>query len=388
MIEKIYYTKHNLTQNIDCSLNPPSVFDGSYAECDFYSADKRKWQSAPYITKSANGNLYATFSGDNYGGDEQPNNYNVILKSCDNGKTWKTVTVIDHMDSVRLHEPILWRDANNRIWHFWAQSYNWWDGRGGVWSMYLADEENNIWSEPKRLCNGVMATAPITLKNKKIMLPVSIWKCFPSEYHRLPELEKSSVYISEDNLESVLLAGSANEPNTTFDENAIVERSDGSIYMIMRTSDAITYSISEDEGKTWSECKPVMKHASARSYLSALGNGKYLLVTNNNPKERSHMTAFLSEDECMTWTPKLLLDEKCSVSYPGGCVDENDRVYVAYDYNRYNDEEVFFATFTTEELTQGKITHPDSGLQNLIEKGKNGKSSSSKVFEDGSNQEI
>ena len=77
----------------------PNIFGEEAAEADCYSARMRKWQSAPSICKAGN-DLFCCFSGDNFGGDEQPNNYNVIMRSTDNGETWKTVCVIDHMDSV------------------------------------------------------------------------------------------------------------------------------------------------------------------------------------------------------------------------------------------------------------------------------------------------
>ena len=49
--------------------------------------------------------------------------------------------IIDHPDSVRLHEPILWIAPDGALWHFWAQSYNWWDGRAGVWAMRCENPE-------------------------------------------------------------------------------------------------------------------------------------------------------------------------------------------------------------------------------------------------------
>ena len=102
----------------------------------------------------------------------------------------------------------------------------------------LSDDGFVKWTSPKRLCDGVMATPPITLTNGDIMLPVSIWKFLKPEdsemiRHSFPYWGNSGVYVSSDKLETVRYVGGADEPDTTFDENAIVERADGSLYMIM-----------------------------------------------------------------------------------------------------------------------------------------------------------
>ena len=126
-----------------------------------------------------------------------------------------------------------------------------------------------------------------------------------------------------------------------------------------------------------------MDHTSSRSYLAKFPSGNYLLVTNNSETKRENMTAFISKDECRTWEPKLLLDEREATSYPAGCIDSNGRVYVAYDLNRYTDKEVYYSTFTEEELLCGCIKHPDSALKKLVCKGGGKVVINNKTFESG-----
>lgn len=381
-LHKTFFTKENLTADVNCSLLPPNLFGGEAAEADCYAAKYRKWQSAPCICK-AYGKLFCTFSGDNYGGDEAPNNYNVILQSDDDGATWRTVCILDHMDAVRMHEPILWRDAAGTLWHFWAQSYNWWDGRGGVWAIQLTPAGNTVaWTQPRWLCSGVMATPPITLDDGRTLLPVSIWKPWKNQIHEYPNWGNSAVYVMEAD-GTVAYQGGADEPDSSFDENAVVQRADGSLYMIIRCHRAISYAVSYDTGMTWSAPQKLMDHVSSRSYLAKLPSGHYLLVTNDSTDKRDRMTAFLSTDECETWEPKLLLDEREAVSYPAGCVEADGRVYVAYDYNRYREEEVYFVSFTEQELQKGRITEPNSFTKRLVVKGGCGDAESQKVFEAG-----
>ena len=372
---KVFFTRSNLTQDVNCSLRPPCIFGKEAAEADCYSAKMRKWQSAPCVAKASNGDLYCTFSGDNYGGDEAPNNYNVIMRSRDDGKSWETLYIIDHMDSVRMHEPILWLDNYGVLWHFWAQSYNWWDGRGGVWAMQIDTSKSKpVCSSPVRLCDGVMATTPITLSDGRMMYPISIWKRWKNQIHEYPNWGNSAVYMSEDKGKSLVYVGGADEKDSTFDENAIVQRADGSLFMIIRCTASISYSISEDLGKTWSVPQKLMDHTSSRSFLTKLPSGNYVLVTNDDTKNRSHMTAFLSTDECRTWSAKLLLDERDAVSYPCGCVDSDGRIFVTYDFNRYAEEEIYMATFTERDILEGKIVEDRSYLKRLVVKGMNGQS--------------
>jgi len=239
--------------------------------------------------------------------------------------------------------------------------------------MRINIAENEIThTPPKRLCSGVLATTPIVLNDGRMLLPVSIWKRWKNRIHDYPEWGNAAVYISDGSREKFTYVGGASDVNSTFDENAVVQRADGSLYMIIRCDKYISFSESFDLGKTWTEPKKLMDHTSSRSYMAKLPSGNYLLVTNNDPKKRVRMTAFISTDECATWKPSLLLDEGIG-SYPAGCVEEDGRVYVAYDYRRYNEEEIYSASFTEAELAEGKISEAGSYLRRLVVKGLDGR---------------
>lgn len=374
---KVFFTKDNLTPDVNCSLLPPNVFGPEAADADCYAAAYRKWQSAPCISK-AYGKLFCCFSGDNFGGDEQPNNYNVVMCSDDEGITWQTACVIDHMDAVRLHEPILWTAPDGTLWHMWAQSYEWWDGRGGVWAMKLTAKNGAVkWSRPRRLCDGVMACPPTTRADGRVLVPVSIWNRWRDRIHSFPNWGESSVYVTDADLTKLTYLGGTRAATSGFDENAVVERADGSLLMIIRCDRHIASTVSRDGGQTWSEPAPMMAHTSSRSYLTKLPSGHYLLVTNDSATCREKMTAFLSTDECQTWTATCVLDAREAVSYPAGCVNADGRVYVAWDYNRYTDEEVWFTSFTEDDLVNGTVPE-----KRLVSKGGRGQVTD-KVYEAG-----
>ena len=137
--------------------------------------------------------------------------------------------IFDHPCSIRMHEGMLWVDKYDKLWFFWCQAYAWYDGRSGVWGACVTGETEDgepIWSTPKRYCDGTMANPPITLKNGNVLFPVSIWKRYRTEYNFLPELEQSSVYISDDDLQSVKYVGGVDVKDSTFNENSVVELQD------------------------------------------------------------------------------------------------------------------------------------------------------------------
>jgi sialidase-1 len=59
------------------------------------------------------------------------------------------------------------------------------------------------------------------------------------------------------------------------------------------------------------------------------------MVRNNSPDgKRSHMTAFVSDNDGATWKGGLLLDERES-SYPDGVQAEDGTLFIIYDHQRY-----------------------------------------------------
>ncbi|QDV18612.1 BNR/Asp-box repeat protein [Gimesia panareensis] len=327
-----------------------------------YADNTRMFQGIPGMERAANGRLWALwYSG---GTTEGELNYVILVTSGDDGKTWSgPKVVIDPPGPVRAYDPALWRDPSGRLWLFWAQSYRWWDGRSGVWAITTddADQENPTWSAPRRLCNGIMMNKPTVLSNGDWLLPVAVWKqsAKASIEHRfdLPEERGGNIVISRDQGKTFELLGQTNVPHRTFDEHMIVERKDGSLWTLVRTSYGIGESISTDGGKTWSAGKESsIPHINARFFIRRLKSGDLLLVRHNpeNRKTRSDLTAYISKDDGKTWEGGLLLDERPGVSYPDGVQSEDGTIYIIYDYSRTGDKKILMTTFTEADVLAGK----------------------------------
>jgi predicted neuraminidase len=159
----------------------------------------------------------------------------------------------------------------------------------------------------------------------------------------------------------------------------IVERRDGSLWMLVRTNYGIGESVSKDGGRSWSTLKPSsIPHVNSRFFIRRLRSGKLFLVR-NNPGEgnfaqgkkwgvRSHMTAYLSDDDGASWQGGLLLDERTQVSYPDGDQAEDGTICLTYDYDRYNAREIYMASFREEDVASGKPVSDAVRLRVLINK--------------------
>src|SRR5690606_39595072 len=83
---------------------------------------------------------------------------------------------------------------------------------------------------------------------------------------------------------------------------------------------------------------------------------------------RSHLTAFLSDDEGQTWTGGLVLDERGMISYPDGFQDADGVISIIYDNNRYGQAEVLMARFREEDVLAGKFQSADARSRLIVSK--------------------
>jgi hypothetical protein len=235
---------------------------------------------------------------------------------------------------------------------FWGQSFRRQDGRYGIWAITTddPDAENPKWSEPRRLGDGIMLNKPTVLRNGDWLFVSSVWKADHS----------IKVYATTDRGKTFQLRGTANVlPSETRgpDEPMIVERNDGSLWMMVRRH-GIAETVSQDGGKTWSPVKQTsLPHPTARFFLRRLNSGALLLVKHGPLDERTRrekLMAFVSDDDGRSWQGGLLLDEREKVTYPDGVQAPDGTIYVVYDYNRTPDGEVLMATFTEADVRAGK----------------------------------
>jgi len=328
-------------------VHPPIIFNPG-AE---YGPEARKYQGIPSIEHTPGGRLWAVW----YAGPlfEDKDNYVVVATSGDDGATWSDLKLVidpDGTGPLRASDPCFWMDPNGKLWLFW-----WMNGNiegGAVWvtmgiSTENPDDENPDWSEPRALFPGTMLNKPIVTSQKEWFMPGALWN-----------VEKGTrVMVSKDSGKTWALRGAVHVPENRrqCDEHMIVERKDGSFWMLIRTiGHGIAQSVSTDGGRTWPDAEDYLQMTTSRFNIRRLASGNLLLIKHNGVNERkpgrNHLTAYLSEDDGKTWKGGLLLDERETVSYPDSTQAPDGTIYAIYDWNRADEKTILMTTFTEEDI--------------------------------------
>ncbi|PTY03370.1 hypothetical protein DB346_05675 [Verrucomicrobia bacterium LW23] len=366
-------------QQQDSSLVPPRVITNPGPEFD---DSVRQFQGIPGVERAPGGRLWATWYS---GGDtECAENYVLLVTSADGGETWSPPAfIVDPVPpEIRAFDPCLWLDPQGRLWLFWAHSRGLRDGRFGVWAMHAADADSATpaWSTPRRLGDGIMMNKPTVAANGDWHLPVSIWpprsaEHPPDEFNPCARTGAWDV-VSRDNGATFEYLGKADDAERrVFDEHMLVERRDGSWWMLSRVIRGIWENVSLDGGRTWprelGRFSPI-PHINSRFYIRRLASGNLLLVRHHQPPStedwppRSHLTAFLSTDDGASWQGGLLLDERAGVSYPDGTQMPDGTLHVIYDYQRTRDKHILLATFTESDVLAGQWQSPRARARQLV----------------------
>jgi len=343
----------------DLALQPPPIhFTIGPDRAD----GARLFQGIPSIERAENGRLWAVwYTG---GTGEGPDNYVVAVTSGDDGATWSPLKLaIDPPEDVRAFDPEVWVDPTGRMWLFWAQGYSWWDGRAGVWAITTddPDDEDATWSEPRRLCNGIMMCKPTVLTSGEWLLPAAVWGREPNSTGEGKQFDLGdeiggNVVCSTDEGQTWEYRGGAQVPQRVFDEHMVIEHQDGRLSVFVRTEYGVGESVSTDRGRTWSPGRPSnIPNVNSRPFVRRLQSGAMLAVTHLPPdgKTRSHLMAHLSTDDGATWTGGLMIDERKAVSYPDGVQAPDGTIYVIYDYQRTDAKQFLMATFTEQDVATG-----------------------------------
>ncbi len=371
----------------DPALDPPAVLTHPGPE---YADSLRKYQGIPGIERARNGRLWALW----YTGDtrEGPQNYVVLVTSAGEGATWSPLKlVIDPAGFVRAFDAGMWLDPKGRLWVYWSQSTGHWDGRGGVWTM-RADHpgrENPKWTAPRRIADGVLLNKPIVLRSGEWLLPIIYGLREPNLafinkrdklglsdaevqalIHITPDPKGPQVFSSNNDGRTFTHLGHVPFPaGQSPSEPMLIQRKDGSLWMLIRTKTGIASSESTDGGRTWTTAHDSgIQHPSTRFFVRRLRSGNLLLVKNcpANGKDRTNLTAFISEDDGKTWKGGLLLDDRANISYPDGTQAPGGRIYVIYDRERYTEREILMSAFTEQDALAGKCGDPACRLRVLV----------------------
>jgi len=363
----------------DLALIPPRMNTAPLPDYDY---DRLDYGMTIGIERTPAGRLWAAWVG----GEDGPRAFMVAATSDDDGETWSKPRLVIDSRSPSLPVPRsvivgnLWTDPRGRLWFFFDQTMNHFDGRGGLWASVCTDPDSDApaWTQPRRLWHGAALNKPTVLSTGEWLLPAYLLQHatgFGPFHGIFPELDPYrgvNLFASPDQGQTWERRACIRFPNPDWHEPMVVERRDGTLWLLGRTAKGIVQTVSSDRGYTWSEPEyPAhIRHPNARFHLRRLASGRILLVKHGDTvaahEGRSKLTAWLSEDEGATWKGGLMLDERQGVSYPDGIQAPDGTLYISYDRNRSTDGEILLARIAEDDILAGALTGPRSRLKMLI----------------------
>jgi hypothetical protein len=381
------YEADVLRRVADLALVPPRLNTSPLPQYDY---DQLDYGMNLGIERTPRGRLWAAWVA----GGDSPEAFMVAATSDDDGETWSKPRLVIDAQSKALPLPRsvivgnLWTDPRGRLWFFFDQTMNHFDGRGGLWASVCEnpDDETPRWSAPRRIWHGSTLNKPTVLSTGEWLLPVQLLVhskgIGPFGIGVFPELDSyrgANVFVSTDEGATWTRRGCAQFPDPDWFEHRVVELNNGDLWMLARTRNGMMQSFSKDRGRTWSEATfPVgIQHPVARFHVRRLASGRILLVkhgeTLDTHEGRSKLTAWLSDDEGQSWRGGLMLDERKGISYPDGFQTPEGTIYISYDRNRSTDGEILMARFTEQDVLAKQLGGSKSKLKMLVSRPLKGK---------------
>jgi len=374
------YTQEILKKIADVTLIPPTINTSPLPEFDYPNLG---YAMTLGIERTPGGRLWAAWVA----GDDGPKAFMVAATSDDDGETWSKPRFVinSHTPDFPVRTSVIvgnfWTDPMGRLWFFFDQTINHYDGRQGLWASICEnpDEDNPAWSNPVRLWHGALLNKPTVMTNGEWWLPVEFPAIRPvppmrGVHDALEPLRGANVLVTADQGRTWELRGRVRFPQPCWDEHMFVELKDGRVWMLARVHDGkngVRQSFSTDGGRTWTEPEhPTFAHPPSRFHVRRLASGRILLIkhgeTIDTHRGRSQLTAWLSEDEGQIWRGGLMLDERAGITYPDVIQQPDGSIIATYDRERTPLGEIYMARFREEDILARKVLSLDTRLKHLI----------------------
>lgn len=356
------------------TLTPPWI---NVEPGPMYWPRTRLWQGIPSLERAPGGRLWVTWYTGGIG-EGKGHNHQLLVTSGDDGRTWsKPVAVFDpgrQLLSGEGGDPQVFLDPRGRLWWFVHRVMP----APGIsprtcWGFYTEEPDS-----PKPTWKGPVFAGYGYSLNKGVILADGTWLFMSDPFSKdaspgSPLVKKGAhLYRFVDYDRPFEHVSQVEIQDTPFTEHMVVERKDGSLWMLARMRTGIAQAVSSDQGRTWRELEPFTRefNVNTRICLRKLTSGSLLLIVNDHPKKRANLTALLSDDDGKTWPFKLVLDEREFVSYPDVTQASDGTLYATYDRGRYQKDmqEILMAKFTEADVRAGRLVSLGSRLQQTVNK--------------------
>lgn len=345
-----------------------------------------EWIGIPGIEISKGGRIFITWFT---GGAREPDSLNYILVawSNDGGRSWiGPVCLASPEGKTRACDPCLWMAPTGELWLFINRG-NRETGLHEVRARICKDPDAAVpeWGPEFLLELNVpyafRLNKPIVLQDGSWILPLTLATQKIMDWFAGP-LQRHGVGISVDEGRTWTSHGCLEAPEWAF-ENMVVQRRDGSLWMLIRTGGGVLWeSFSSDGGRTWAHATPtLLKSPGSRFFIRRLASGNLLLINHFNfvtkgmlgkgmLDARNNLTAQISTDDGATWNNGLLLDERHTVSYPDAIQEQDGLIRVIYDRDRFGAGELLMAAFHEEDVIGGSNVSGQVVLKHCVHRRK------------------
>ncbi|MBO4631935.1 MAG: exo-alpha-sialidase [Lentisphaeria bacterium] len=352
----------------EMSKKEPFIINTAPGEA--YGEKFRFWQGCPTILRTRGGRLFAGWYSGGMG-EPHPENYNLLIRSEDDGMTWNRPELVisgrGEEDSIAI-DIQLWLDPQGRMWLFFVRLFS---APGSkptdpdhwtTWAMICEDPDAETlnWSKPRQIFTGFLRTQPTVLSDGS-------WVTCA--------YDRSSEYLcyaqSRDQGRTWVPRHAGRRLTNTFDEIMILERNDHSLMMFARDQNPLLVKCecSNLEQKDWSDGRYTgILNSSSRFFLRRLKSGRIILIHNDSSRQRTNLTAELSDDDGKTWSSSIVLDSAANVSYPDAVESDDGRIFIIYDCGRMTFKEIRMAQITEEDIIAGTLVNYDSYRARIISK--------------------
>lgn len=261
------------------------------------------------------------------GTQELANDTRIVLSRRPSGSTtWTAPIVVADAPGRPDANPVLFRAPDGVIWLMYAEMF----GATFCESIVMSQTSTDggaTWTAPRQMLTTVctlLRNHPIVLDSGRWLLPAYVQGVYASQF-----------WASDDSGRS----WQSGEPLFTLPDNnlqpAVVQRSDGSLYALMRRAGISTFTWeaqSFDCGRTWlARPRHELPNPETGLDMNRLATGELVVAYNDSPSERTPLSIGVSLDEGRTWLPpKVIADGPPQRSYPSLVEGPDGQLHCTY----------------------------------------------------------